>query len=145
IRTAPADGQAFVERVAMVVATVTQNASVVTAPHGPRARLKHLDLVSLEPNAVLLILLMEGNLLRQQVLEVTKPIGQEGLTQLANRILGGLGGQDREAIAGRISGLQLGPEREVLERIHDLLEQFEQGAETLVVHDGVRNLLKQPE
>jgi heat-inducible transcriptional repressor len=145
IRAAPADGQAFVERVAMVVATVTQNASVVTAPHGPRARLKHLDLVSLEPNAVLLILLMEGNLLRQQVLEVSKPMGQDGLTQLASRILSELTGKDREAIATRISGLPEGPEREVLERIHDLLDQFEQGAETLVVHDGVRNLLKQPE
>jgi heat-inducible transcriptional repressor len=99
----------------------------------------------LEPNAVLLILLMEGNLLRQQVLEVTKPIGQEGLTQLTNRILSDLTGQDRAAIAKRISGLPEGHEREVLQRIHDLLDQFEQGAETLVVHDGVRNLLKQPE
>jgi len=145
IRSAPADGQAFVEKVAMVVATVTQNASVVTAPHGPRARLKHLDLVSLEPDAVLLILLMEGNLLRQQVLELTRPMEQEGLTKLANRILSELSGQDREAIADRIKVLAAGPEQEVLQRIHDLLEQFEQGAETLVVHDGVRNLLKQPE
>jgi heat-inducible transcriptional repressor len=145
IRNAPADGQAFVEKVAMVVATVTQNASVVTAPHGPRARLKHLDLVSLEPDAVLLILLMEGNLLRQQVLALSQPMVQEGLTKLANRILSELSGQDREAIGKRITALPVGPEQEVLQRIHDLLEQFEQGAETLVVHDGVRNLLKQPE
>lgn len=145
IRSAPADGQAFVEKVAMVVATVTQNASVVTAPHGPRARLKHLDLVSLEPDAVLMILLMEGNLLRQQVFELSRPMVQEGLTKLANQILSELSGQDREAIAERIKTLPAGPEREVLQRIHDLLDQFEQGAETLVVHDGVRNLLKQPE
>jgi heat-inducible transcriptional repressor len=145
IRGAPADGQAFVEKVAMVVAMVTQNASVVTAPHGPRARLKHLDLVSLEPEAVLLILLMEGNLLRQQVLELSLPMAQDGLTKLANRILSELSGEDREAIAKRIEALGAGAEREVLQHIHDLLEQFEQGAETLVVHDGVRNLLKQPE
>ncbi|TMC14038.1 MAG: heat-inducible transcription repressor HrcA [Chloroflexi bacterium] len=134
IRTAPADGQAFVERVAMVVATVTQNASVVTAPHGSRARLKHLDLVSLEPQAVLLILLMEGNLLRQQV-----------LTELAHRTLADRSGRDRDGSATRVTELSAGPEREVLERILDLLDKFEQGAETLVVHDGVRNLLKQPE
>lgn len=145
IKKAPADGQAFVEKVAMVVATVTQNASVVTAPHGPRARLKHLDLVSLEPRAALLILLMEGNLLRQQVLELSLPMEQVELTMLGNRILSELQGQDREAIGQRVKGLPTGPERDVLQRIHDLLEQFEQGAETLVVHDGVRNLLKQPE
>src|SRR5205823_4345324 len=99
---APADGQAFVEKVAMVVATVTQNASVVTAPHGPRARLKHIDLVSLEPQAALLILLMEGNLLRQQVIELMVPVDQEGLTKLGNRILSQLAGQDREAVAGKM-------------------------------------------
>jgi heat-inducible transcriptional repressor len=145
IRSAPAEAQAFVEKVAMVVATVTQNASVVTAPHGPRARVKHLDLVSLEPEAVLLILLMEGNILRQQVLALSVAMAQEGLTQLANRILSEVSGQDREAIAARVKYLAAGPEQEILQRIHDLLEQFEKGAETLVVHDGVRNLLKQPE
>jgi len=58
VQGAPADGQLFVERVAMVVAAVTHNASVVSAAYGPRARIKHLDLVSLDPQAVLLILLM---------------------------------------------------------------------------------------
>ena len=145
IRTAPAEAQAFVEKVAMVVATVTQNASVVTAPHGPRGRVKHLDLVSLEPQAELLILLMEGNILRQQVLELSVGMGQDSLSKLGTRILSYLAGQDREAIAGRIKSLPPGPEHDILQRIHDLLDQFEQGAETLVVHDGVRNLLKQPE
>jgi heat-inducible transcriptional repressor len=145
VRSAPADGQAFVERVAMVVATVTQNASVVTAPHGPRARLKHLDLVSLEPQAVLLILLVEGNLLRQQVIEVSQPVDQADLSRLSLRILEELSGQDREAVSRRMMSLPAGAEQDVLKRVHDLLDQFEQGAETLVVHDGVRNLLKQPE
>ncbi|GAC1659229.1 MAG: heat-inducible transcriptional repressor HrcA [Candidatus Dormibacteraceae bacterium] len=145
IRSAPADGQAFVERVAMVVATVTQNASVVTAPHGPRARVKHLDLVSLEPQSVLLILLMEGNLLRQQVLAVSNAMDQEGLSKVSTRVLRHINGQDREAVARRTAATSPGVEREVLQRIGELLDQFEQGAETLVVHDGVRNLLKQPE
>ena len=145
IRSAPAEAQAFVEKVAMVVATVTQNASVVTAPQGPRAKVKHLDLVSLEPREVLLILLMEGNILRQQVLELSSPLDQEALTKLAAKILGRIFGQDRATVAVQLAQLAAGPEREIEQRIHDLLEQFERGAETLVVHDGVRNLLKQPE
>lgn len=145
IRSAPAEAQAFVEKVAMVVATVTQNASVVTAPHGPRGRVKHLDLVSLEPQAVLLILLMEGNILRQQVLELSVGMEQESLSKLGARILSYVAGRDREAISDRMKLLPPGPEHDILNRIHDLLDQFEQGAETLVVHDGVRNLLKQPE
>src|SRR6266704_3052212 len=56
MRLAPADPQALLERVATTVAAVTQNAAIATLPHGPQARIKHLDLVSLEPTEVLLIL-----------------------------------------------------------------------------------------
>src|SRR5712692_579578 len=76
LRHAPADAQGLVERVAMTTAAVTQNASVASAPQGSRARVKHLDLVSLEPTEVLLILLLEGNLLRQQVLTVAEAATQ---------------------------------------------------------------------
>ena len=54
LRKAPADVQGLVEKVAMTLAAVTQNASVASAPHGTQARVKHVDLVSLEPNEVLL-------------------------------------------------------------------------------------------
>src|SRR5437870_4036008 len=41
LRTAPADPQALLERVATTVATVTRNAAIATLPHGPQARIKH--------------------------------------------------------------------------------------------------------
>src|SRR4030081_2080807 len=80
---APADVQGMVEKVAMTVAAVTQNASVASAPQGSEARVKHVDLVSLEPTEVLLILLLEGNLLRQQVLQVSQPATQAELSKMA--------------------------------------------------------------
>src|SRR5438309_651581 len=67
LKAAPGDVEGMVERVAMTVAAVTQNASVASAPQGTLARIKHLDLVSLEPKEVLLILLLEGKLLRQLI------------------------------------------------------------------------------
>ena len=70
-------------------------------------------------------------------------MAQDGLTKLANRVAR-LPGRTAKRVAERIRTMAAGPEQEVLQRIHDL-DQFEQGAETLVVHDGVRNLLKQPE
>src|SRR6266852_4814342 len=62
LRHTTADVQGLVERVAMTTASVTGNASVASAPHGSQGRIKHVDLVSLEPKEVLLILLLEGNL-----------------------------------------------------------------------------------
>ena len=145
LRSAPADPQALLERVATTVAAVTQNAAIATLPHGPQARLKHVDLVSLEPTEVLVILLVEGNLIRQQIMSVSRPVEQAELSRLANKLNRDLVGKDRDGLELRLKRLGRGLEKEIVTRLAQTLELFEQGVETLVLHDGVRNLLRQPE
>jgi len=145
LRNAPADVQGMVEKVAMTVAAVTQNASVASAPMGSQARIKHVDLVSLEPSEVLLILLLEGNLLRQQVVTVTQETNQAELTKLTSKLNTSLTGRDGEEVRRRYDSAQLGLEKELLGRVVAVLDLYEKGSESLVVHDGVRNLLRQPE
>jgi heat-inducible transcriptional repressor len=145
LQSVPSDPAALLERVATTVASVTKGAAVVTAPHGPMARIKHVDLVSLEPSEVLLIVLVEGNMLRQHVARVETPTDQVALTRLAGRINRDLGGLDREEVTLRLRRLPEGTERELLGELVTILEQFETGAGTLVVHDGLRNLIRQPE
>jgi heat-inducible transcriptional repressor len=145
MEAAPGDVQGMVERVAMTVAAVTQNASVASAPQGTSARVKHLDLVSLEPQEVLLILLLEGNLLRQQVVNTTELSTQGGLTTLAAQLNESLGGRSSDEARRRYDGAGLGLEKEILGRVIAVLDLYEKGSESLVVHDGVRNLLRHPE
>jgi heat-inducible transcriptional repressor len=145
MEAAPGDVQGMVERVAMTVAAVTQNASVASAPQGTSARIKHLDLVSLEPQEVLLILLLEGNLLRQQVISTTEVSTQAGLTALAAQLNESLGGRGGDEARRRYEGAALGLEKEILGRVIAVLDLYEKGSESLVVHDGVRNLLRHPE
>jgi heat-inducible transcriptional repressor len=145
LRTAPADAQAIVERLATTVATATRNAAVASAPHGAQARIKHIDLVSLEPQDVLLIILVEGNLIRQQVLPVSRATDQAELSKVAGKLNRELAGKDRDGVALRLKRVGEGLEKELLAKLAAILALFEQGAETLVVHDGVRNLLRQPE
>jgi heat-inducible transcriptional repressor len=145
LRSAPADVQGMVEKVAMTVASVTQNASVASAPQGSQTRIKHLDLVSLEPKEVLLILLLEGNLLRQQVVNVSHAATQAQLTKLTARLNLALGGRASDDARHRYDGAALGLEKELLGRVVAVLDFYEKGSESLVVHDGVRNLVRQPE
>ena len=145
LRTAPSDAQAIVERLATTVATATQNAAVASAPHGLQARIKHIDLVSLEPRDVLLIILVEGNLIRQQVFRIARAADQAELSRVAGKLNRDLAGKDRDAVAVRLERVPEGLEKELLDRTAAVLAMFEQGAESLVVHDGVRNLLRQPE
>ncbi len=145
LRTAPADVQGMVEKVAMTAAAVTQNASVASAPQGSQASVKHVDLVSLEPTEVLLILLLEGNLLRQQVVTVAQPATQAQLTRLAARLNGSLASRGSEEVRRHYDAAALGLEKELLGRVVAVLDIYEKGSESLVVHDGVRNLVRQPE
>jgi len=145
LHAAPADVQALVERVAMTAAAVTQNASVASAPQGSRAKVKHLDLVSLEPKEVLLILLLEGNLLRQQVVSTAEAATQAQLTRLTARLNASLGGRGSNEARRAYEAAALGLEKELLGRVVTVLDLYEKGSESLVVHDGVRNLLRQPE
>jgi heat-inducible transcriptional repressor len=145
LSAAPADVQGMVERVAMTVAAVTQNASVTSAPQGALAKIKHVDLVSLEPKEVLLILLIEGNLLRQQVVSTTQPATQAQLTRLTARLNASLGGRASDEARRHYDAAPLGLEKELLGRVIAVLDLYEKGSEGLVVHDGVRNLLRQPE
>jgi len=145
LKAAPGDVEGMVERVAMTVAAVTQNASVASAPQGTLARIKHLDLVSLEPKEVLLILLLEGNLLRQQVVNTSEPATQADLTRLTAQFNASLSGRASDEARRHYDGAPLGLEKELLGRVIAVLDMYEKGAENLVVHDGVRNLLRQPE
>src|SRR5438094_9202810 len=145
MRAAPADVEGMVERVAMTVAAVTQNASVASAPQGALAGIKHVDLVSLEPKEVLLILLLEGNLLRQQVVNTTEAATQAQLTKLAARFNASLAGHASDEARRHYDAAPLGLEKELLGRVIAVLDLYEKGSESLVVHDGVRNLLRQPE
>jgi len=145
LRRAPADVQGLVERVAMTAAAVTQNAAVASAPLGSQARMKHVDVISLEPSEVLLVLLLDGNLLRQQVLPVSQEATQIELTELAAGLNKSLAGRLSEDVRRHYESAALGLEKEVVGAIVNALDQYEKGAENLVVHDGVRNLVRQPE
>jgi heat-inducible transcriptional repressor len=145
LRTVPADPQALLERIATTVAAVTQNAAVASLPQGAQARIKHVDLVSLEPNEVLVVLLVEGNLIRQHLIPVSRPVDQTELSRLAAKMNRELVGKDREGLSLRIQRLHAGLEKELLTRLAQTLELFERSGETMVLHDGVRNLLRQPE
>ncbi len=144
-RSTPPDAQSLVERVAMVAATVTRNASVVTAPQGGLARIKHLDFVSLEPQDVLIVLVAEGNLIRQQVAHVGLDTGQVELTRLSSQLNRELAGWDCDELELRFNRLGEGLEKELLSSLIESLSLFESRGAGMVVHDGVRNLLKQPE
>jgi heat-inducible transcriptional repressor len=134
------------EVAARALALVSDAVSMVTGPRALGATLKHLDIISLEPRHALLLLVLEGNLIRQQPIAVSRDADQAELTGLANLLNETLQGSDARTVAGLTAGKRAGSLwSEVVPAIGALMESVDAGQDTLVVHDGVRNLLHQPE
>ncbi|HKR99619.1 MAG TPA: heat-inducible transcriptional repressor HrcA [Candidatus Dormibacteraeota bacterium] len=135
------------ETAASALAVVTDAVSIVTGPRALEARVKHLDLVSLDADNALLVLVLEGNLVRQQTLRLTQASEQLALSAVAAALNTTLVGLDVDAVAALPApeGAHAALEAEVTSLIVAFMRAMRQQQDALVVHDGVRNLLHQPE
>ena len=144
----PAGLEETLEMAARALALVTDAVSMVTAPRALGARLKHIDLVSLEPRHALLIIVLEGNLIRQQAVALGRPTDQAQLSVLAQRLNAALAGCESTALrhaAAAPDDTSAALWAEIVPAVATVMESVDAGQDTLVVHDGVRNLLHQPE
>jgi len=139
----------LLESAAQVLALVTDGVSIVTGPQAVTARLKHVDFVSLEERLALLILVLEGNLIRQQPVQLSHEADQETLSRLAAQLNGELRGLDSTEIEARRPAaedqLAARLREELIRHILTFMRAVDSRQDTMVVHDGVRNLLRQPE
>ncbi|HEY5903389.1 MAG TPA: heat-inducible transcriptional repressor HrcA [Anaerolineales bacterium] len=129
---------------ASVLAHQSQGVSMVTAPHPEQARFKHVELISTQGRQVLMVLVLTGGEVSQQILTLAEPVSQERLSQAATRLNSVLGGHTLEELKGlpaRASAL----EQDVLTLIiADTRRTVEQGSGQLYT-DGQTNLLAEPE
>jgi heat-inducible transcriptional repressor len=88
----------WLQLAASVLAHSASNLAVVTAPRGPAAKLKHIQLIELNETTALLVLVTEDIKLHQQVLALPEPLTQEELTRLSARLNQRLSGKGAEAI-----------------------------------------------
>jgi len=142
----PSGLEEILETAATALAVATDSVSLVTGPRSLGSKMKHLDLVSLEPGHVLLILVLEGNIVRQHSLTLSSASDQPALSLLAatlNQDLAGLTADAVELLIPTATAQWL--RRDVLQEIVTFMRSVDAQQDTLVLHDGVRNLLRQPE
>lgn len=74
---------------ASVLATQNRAVSIVTAPHTERVAFKHLELISVRGSQVLMVLVLLGGEIRQQILSLDNIYTQIQLSDLAQKINNG--------------------------------------------------------
>lgn len=129
---------------ASVLAQHARGASLVTTPRQIQARFKHLELISTQGRSVLLVLVLNGGEVRQQMLTLAEPVSQEELTEAAKRINAACQGLDGEGVATHASTLPT-LEQEVMRLVADVMKTAEAFSAGEVFRDGVTNVLAEPE
>jgi heat-inducible transcriptional repressor len=129
---------------ASILAHQSQGVSVVTAPHADNAKYKHVELISTQGRQVLMVLVMVGGEVNQQILTLAESVSQERLSQSASRLNGLLAGLAVEAIAAlpvRSDAL----DQDILTLIVQAMRHTAERASGEIYTDGLSNVLSEPE
>lgn len=129
---------------ASVLAHQSQAASLVTAPHPEQARFKHLELISTYGRQVLMVLVLSGGDVRQQMLALAEPVSQEQLSLVANKINDQCQGMSAERLSGLSAGFDA-LEQDVLKLIVDDMHRSGDVLGGEVYRDGLTHVLAEPE
>ena len=129
---------------ASVLAHQSQAAALVTAPYPETARFKHLELISTLGRQVLMVLVMSGGEVSQQMLMLAEPVAQEKLSaaaELINKRCEGLDGGAISALSVQMDTL----EHDVIKLVIDEMERSSAVLGGEVYRDGLANVLGEPE
>jgi heat-inducible transcriptional repressor len=138
------DVEQWMHLAASILAHQSRAASLVTAPHAPRARYKHLELISTQGRQVLMVLVLIGGEVSQQILTLAEPVSQEQLSNAANRLNQLCQGRTTEEMAAiNTSGEAL--EKDILTLVLQDMNRGEQRVSGEIYLDGLTNVLSEPE
>jgi len=133
---------------AAVLAHSTLSAAVVTAPHAPRSRFRHLELISTNETTCLMILVLQDSSIHQEMLLTSTPVEQSRLSQMStklNTLLRNQSVHDIQASTNpELTDLNEW-ESQIMERVLTIMRQGERRSISEVYRDGLTHIFSQPE
>ena len=141
---AGADVDHWMRLAASVLAHQAQAASLVTAPHPDRSIFKHLELIGTHGRQVLMVLVLSGGEVSQQMLSLAEPVTQEQLSAVAqtiNRLCLGLDSDGIAALMTPATAL----EHDILELVAAEMRRSGDVITGELYRDGLTHVLSEPE
>jgi heat-inducible transcriptional repressor len=129
---------------ASVLAQHSQAASLVTAPHSEQSRFKHLELIGARGRQVLMVMVLSGGDVRQQMLSLAEQVPQEKLSAAAAKVTTLCQGLTIDGIAGLNAQLDA-LEKDVIQLVMDDMRRSQEILGGEVYRDGLTHVLAEPE
>jgi len=139
-----ADMDQWMTLAASILAYQSQGVSVITAPHAEQSRYKHVELISTQGRQVLMVLVMAGGEVSQQILTLAEPVSQERLSQTATRLNGLLAGLAVDAISS-LTTRPVALDQDILILIAQEMRRASESSSGEIYTDGLTNVLSEPE
>ena len=136
--------QQWLRLAAAVLARISHGASFVTAPRTRFTRFKHVQLISTQGRLVLLIVVLSGGLVRQQMLTLATPLSQERLSIAANRLNAQFEGRNMDELEARL--LQHDElEQDITRLVIEMMRSLDARSIGHIYRDGLANLIDHSE
>lgn len=139
-----ADMNQWMTLAASILAHQSQGVSVVTAPHIEQVKFKHVELISTQGRQVLMVLVMAGGEVSQQILTLNEPVSQERLSQTAARLNALLAGLTVDALTALPTPSDA-LDRDILTIIVQDMRRSAERVSGEIYTDGLSNVLAEPE
>jgi heat-inducible transcriptional repressor len=127
-----------------VLARTTQAAALATAPRTSVSRYKHLELVAIHGNKILLILVLQEGTVKQQLLDLDQAMEQAELSRASNELNAHLVGLSAGAISEKIDGFHPFA-GQVAILVMDLIANMDRQSSSQIYRDGLMQILDAPE
>ncbi len=134
----------WVQLAATVLAQQSKSASLVTAPSPERSIFKQVELIATQDHQVLLVLVLQGGDVRQQMLALAEVINQEQLRDVSTLITRLCSGKNTDQVARQANQFQ-GLAQEVTHLISEIMARADAVWSGEIYRDGISNMLAQPE
>lgn len=134
---------------ATVLAHVARSAALIAAPQAEQVRFRHVELISISELTGLMILVLQDSSVHQQMMLFLRPVAQEELSRIGNKLNVQFANSDPEAARAKAhteaSTEQDKLELEVVERVLELMHSHETNRTLEIYRDGLVHILRQPE
>jgi heat-inducible transcriptional repressor len=138
------DSQQWLRLAASTLARLSAEASIVTQPAAAASALKHVDLVPIQDRRLLIVAVLDGGAIRQQLLDLDQPASAEEIRALGQRLTDTMHGAHAATLAKAVDS-EKGLARDVVRAVARMLAETESARASDVYYDGIQNILAQPE
>ncbi len=129
---------------AALTARLVQNVAVVTMPKPANCHFKHIELVALQDSLALVVLVLHGARVKQQLIIFDQVITQSELTATANKLNAAYSGLTRPQILAKATGLSAA-EQQVSDCLIKIMQAEDEQEYEEPYLDGLHFMINQPE